>query len=177
MNSAPPEAARGQDILNYLNAKLLPWIRRHTIVSGDYVFPQPSSAGCVLVTSPSLVGAVKYSQCAFGLNTFDHTKMRVLMNGGYVTGYGTSVQVSSAYVTIDSGTSSSPLFVYASGTSNPLTGTISATATATFPYHENTTWKMCLCALYYDATSKRIRPASPYIYHLGVIDLRTWYGP
>lgn len=114
------------------------------------------------------------SKC-FSIASINSTTLQVTVRGGRVVGFSGSVAVAQTVVSVG-GTEDNPHYVYAEGTISPLTGRIYATSTATFPVHDAQKWRRCLFSVYVDSTGGVHIPAGG-VYHDGLIDLKTWYGP
>lgn len=176
MTIQPPQPKRGIEVYHYLH-NLWQWLCVNNVVGGDYVFVRQSGQGKTLQVSALLLDNLKYKDFEFGISSYDHRNHTVRINGGHVVGFGSSIIVPSRTVTVAAGTIATPSYVYVSGAVHTLTGTIQTATIGTYPYHDNTTWRMALVALYYDDISKRINIVPGGISHVGMIDLRSFYGP
>jgi len=111
---------------------------------------------------------------AFSIATVDNATLRVTVRGGPVMGFATNVTAADTVVSVG-GTSAAPHYVYAYGTVNPLSCNIASNSTSTFPNHVQGQWRRPLFKVYV-ASGAIVIPAGG-VYHEGVIDLRTFYGP
>lgn len=111
---------------------------------------------------------------AFSIASIDNDNLRVTVYGGPVMGFATNVMANDVVVSVG-GTQSNPHYVYAYGQASPLSGQIAPISTATFPNHAQGQWRRPLFKVY--ILDGAVYVPDGGIYHEGLIDLRTWYGP
>ena len=111
------------------------------------------------------------SNYAGGITATDNDALTVTINADEVV-FGIGHAHSASTVVAVGGTSGSKHYVFAYGTINPLTITISPTTTSTFPVHAVNTWRRALYEVYVDAGAIVVNR----IMYLGVIDLTSFYG-
>ena len=114
------------------------------------------------------------SSSSFSVKKKDSTKLEVTIRPGYVV-FGAQSALAVETVVSVGGTLSSPHFIFASGTINPLTIVISPNTVGTLPVHAVNQWRRGLIKVYV-ASGSIVIPAGGILWD-STIDLTSFYGP
>lgn len=142
----------------------------HLYVRGGRIYRAPNGRWVLDVTG----GSSQHTK-AFSVASADTTTLKVTVRGGPVVGFSGKVDVAETEVNVG-GTEANPHYVYVQGTISPLTAATQTVSTATFPVHDAQYWRKPLFKVYVNDNGTITIPAGG-VYHDGVIDLKTWYGP
>ena len=112
------------------------------------------------------------STVAGGITAQDDSALTLTINSDNVV-FNASFASSAPTVVSVGGTSTAMHYVFAYGTLNPLTISISPVTTATAPVHAVNQWRRALYEVYVSSGSIIVNR----IMHLGLIDLTSFYGP
>lgn len=117
------------------------------------------------------------SKFAFGWAGAGAAANKVRITAGYAAGFNSFISVGvdgEGEVTVG-GNQAAPHFIIAQGTLEPLTGVILSTSVlaSAFSGHTSNQWRLPLYRVYL----RNGRAMYDLVLHVGVIDLKTWYGP
>lgn len=122
-------------------------------------------------------GRMKLSRFAFGWAGAGSAANKVRITAGYVSGFNSFIScgVDGAGEVTVAGNASAPHFIIAQGQLEPFNGVIVSTSVlaASFSGHTSNMWRVPLYRVYL----RNGRATYDLILHVGVIDLKTWYGP